>query len=190
MYQLFTSKTRTLFQNLREHEYTIDVIIVINRFLPRGVPFSLILWINRNEQWLVSLISHCICHVHLFPYFWVRCKHLQEMTDLTQSLPLAIGLRVDWYLSYFSITIIAHHDQGNFEKKKFNCGLLFQRVRVHTCHVREHGQQAGRNGAGSGVESSHLETQPQRGDWSTSKPSPRDTPPPAKSPRLIFHKQF
>ena len=82
------------------------------------------------------------------------------MTDLTQNLPLAVGLRVDRCLSYLSIIMLAHHDQGNFGKKKFNCGLLFQRVRVHTCHGREHGQQAGRNGAGTGVESLHLETLP------------------------------
>lgn len=112
------------------------------------------------------------------------------MTDLTQSLPLGVGLRVDRCLSYFSVTMIAHHNQGNFRKKKFNCGLLFQRVRVHTCRGREHGQQAGRNGARTGVESSRLETLPRSRDWYTSKPGPRDTLPPAKSPRIIFHKQF
>ena len=41
------------------------------------------------------------------------------------------------FLSYFSISVIKHHDQENLWKKAFNLELKFQRIMVHDGGVEQ-----------------------------------------------------
>jgi hypothetical protein len=53
--------------------------------------------------------------------------------------------KLSFEVSYFSVAIRKHYDQGNlFFKKAFVWGSWIQRIRVHEHHGREHGnKQAG-----------------------------------------------
>lgn len=46
-------------------------------------------------------------------------------------------------LSYFSVTVTKHHDQGKLLKKAYNLGPQFQRVRILDHHSGEHSSMPG-----------------------------------------------
>ena len=74
-------------------------------------------------------------------------KALGRQTDLWDSLvrkPLLIDehqATERQYLSYFSIAVIKHHDQGNLQKKGWWGNYSSRGISIHGHHCEEHGSR-------------------------------------------------